>query len=131
MTLFSYCTCGARNDQAHYSNCTANDPPAAPDNGWQPIETAPEKPMQVVFYSSRLILHDQDNNPVSPIFAPYRDEAFSLGFWDGESWCEMGTGHELFESWHRKDDMPTHWRPVPAAPTPPSVACVPSTNQEP
>lgn len=89
---------------------------------WQPIETAlPAQPMMVLLYSAHLMLTDMADQKISPQIEPGRDEAFSLGFWDGVSWCELGTGHEVFE-WagsegYPIENYPTHWHPLPAPPT--------------
>lgn len=49
---------------------------------------------------------------------PYRDERHQLGFFDGRSFRESGTGHEVFESWKEPWMTPTHWRRVGSPPVP-------------
>lgn len=73
----------------------------------RPIETPPQNPMPVLFYSAvRRMDVDLPN---------YRDERFDVGFWDGENWRWNGTGHLVWE-WPEdeySDDLPTHWLPLP------------------
>jgi hypothetical protein len=77
---------------------------------WQPIEITPPAPVAVELYYAKL-----DD---ALVIEPYRDCRRELGYWDGETFCELGTGHCCFESWRDPDQMPTHWRelgPAPAA----------------
>ena len=78
-----------------------------PMSKWQPIEDLPTSPMPVLLYLANLQLEDDD------VFPPYRDEAFEVGFWDGEKFYVNGTGHEAFEEWWmEKYQAPTHWMPI-------------------
>jgi hypothetical protein len=75
---------------------------------WQPIEITPHAPVAVELYYANL----ED----ALVIEPYRDCRRELGYWDGETFCELGTGHSCFESWRDPDQMPTHWRELGPAP---------------
>jgi hypothetical protein len=80
-----------------------------PVQDWQPIETAPERPMQVEYYFGNL--------STEYVIAPNRDCRRMLGYWDGEAWRDCSTGHNVPD--YGEDDpawTPTHWRPLPAPP---------------
>lgn len=83
---------------------------------WKPIERKPEGPVNAVLWFPNMQFHDQHGDPF--IFSGLRDvlERYYLAFWDGETWVEAGTGHDVFEDWKSPDDLPTHWRPLPDAP---------------
>lgn len=77
-------------------NCAASSPECGEGTlpsptGWQPIETAPKRRMQ-------LILAAYDYHPVRP------------AYWDGRCWVTICCVTEGGES-------PTHWMPLPAPPT--------------
>lgn len=80
---------------------------AAPeDDGWQPIEEQPLEPIQVEFFLG--------DAPESFAYESYRDERRHIGFWDGERFCDFGTGHDITDRFDPY--FPTHWRPLPPPP---------------
>lgn len=85
---------------------------------WKTVVQKPSRPMMVLYYSATMELHDSTGKKLSPKITPYRDEAYALGFFDGEAFCYIGTGHELFEWDHDVTDprKPTHWMPLPKPP---------------
>lgn len=83
---------------------------------WQPIETKPTQPVQVELFYSRLVYTDQDGKPCPEVMRPPRDERRQMGYWDGETFREMGTEHCCFETWRTDNQLPTHWRPLPDPP---------------
>lgn len=75
---------------------------------WQLIETAPERDMSVLLFFGKAKL---------PSALPhYRQERVVVGFYNAGTWCENGTGHDVFEPWREPDWTPTHWMPLPEAP---------------
>ena len=80
---------------------------------WQPIETHPDSPMPVLFYNAQQEAQELYVGKLEP----YRDEWLTVGFWNGKTWCENGTGHEVFESWKADWMFPTHWMPLPDGPS--------------
>lgn len=83
--------------------------PQAHAVAWQFISSPPSEPVQVEFFYG--------NAHAEMIVAPYRDERRELGYWDGQTWRHCGTGHEVYEFEDTIDEhLPTHWRPLPAAP---------------
>ena len=79
---------------------------------WRPIDEPPSAPCMVIYYYGRLMFDDCDGNSISPQIEPYRDEAYALGFWDGEQFCDLGTGHGTFEHWKPPEQLPTRWAPL-------------------
>lgn len=93
--------------------------PALGDVRWQPIETKPDRPMMVDLFFRDLFFTDcKTGERVSAIMEKGRDERFAIGWWDGETWLESGTGHAIFENYHErpKEHFPTHWKPLPLPP---------------
>lgn len=87
------------------------------DHGWQYISVPPLQPVQVELFWGNAHGWAPDGTEVSMVIAPYRDERRGLGYWDGKDWHHCGTGHLVFEfSDTHDDELPTHWRPLPAAP---------------
>jgi hypothetical protein len=84
---------------------------------WQPIETAPEDNVAVIFFYAKRERRNSNGDIIS--FGPIRDvaEATEIGFFQNGCWCESGTGHSVFEGWQDQSDTPTHWMPLPAPPT--------------
>ena len=84
---------------------------------WRLITDLPASPVAVeLFYGAITVLYDQHGNEHSPMINPYRDIRRELGYWDGNTFCELGTGHDLFESWRSEKQKPTHWRKLPPVP---------------
>ena len=84
--------------------------------GWRDMTDKPTHPMPVLYWFGKRWWHQADGTPAT--LDPVRDpaERTEAGWWNGEEWCETGTGHDLFEPWREKRDMPTKWQPLPAAP---------------
>jgi hypothetical protein len=83
--------------------------------GWLLIENTPLFPVGVeLFYGNLGPLKDQHGK--ASTLPPYRDVRRELGYWDGETFRELGTGHSVFEPWREEDNKPTHWRPLPEPP---------------
>ncbi len=85
-------------------------------SGWRDMTDKPTRPMPVLYWFGKRWWHQTDGTP-APL-DPVRDpaERTEAGWWNGEEWCETGTGHDLFEPWREERDLPTHWQPLPAAP---------------
>lgn len=87
---------------------------------WMPIETKPPHKMPVLYYSTTLRFWDGkgDDNILPQMPEEGRDEAFELGFFDGDEFHWNGTGHALFEFDYDEGDpqKPTHWMPLPDPP---------------
>ena len=81
---------------------------------WQPIETAPKAPMDVLFWSATTEWTDAHGNLVD---VPNR-ERYETGYWDGHEFFETGTNHAVFEFPGDEENIhkPTHWMPLPAPP---------------
>lgn len=86
---------------------------------WQLIDNVPAKPCPVLFYRGNAVWHDKDGTPVTfPTDGEtYRNEHFALGFWDGKTYRDNGTGHACFEFDYNEDWWPTHWMPLPDPPS--------------
>jgi hypothetical protein len=74
---------------------------------WHPYSEKPAKPMPVIFWLPDSFSDEPDPLPVYRIVA----ERCELGFWDGETFAECGTGHDMreyewFEMPHR---VPLAW----------------------
>lgn len=83
---------------------------------WQPINTPPAEPQNVLLIVAPFEWIDSNGHAVMP--EPMRDdlERMELGFWDGEHWCEAGTGHEIERDFRPDHLFPTHWFPLPSPP---------------
>jgi hypothetical protein len=76
---------------------------------WHKIETCkPPLPVGVELYYA--------NMSSEYVIEPYRDCRRDLAYWDGETFRELNTGHCCFETWRKREQLPTHWRELPAAP---------------
>ena len=73
--------------------------------------------MQVEYFLGNAEWRDHSTGEVAlhPVQAPH-DMRREIGYWDGECWREMGTNHEMFESWKDPRVLPTHWRELPPIP---------------
>jgi len=93
-----------------YSAMIAASPSPPEVTEWQTMAVTPDHPVQVEFFMG--------NAPVELLIEPYRDERRELGFWDGSTWCEDGTGHSVEERRHFGNEKfyPTHYRILPDAP---------------
>lgn len=91
-------------------------PLPAGGSGWRDMTDKPTRPMPVLYWFGKRWWHQADGTPA--LLDPVRDpaERTEAGWWNGEEWCESGTGHDLFEPWREERDLPTHWQPLPAAP---------------
>jgi len=85
-------------------------------SAWRDMDDKPPQPMPVLYWFGKRWWHQSDGTPAK--MDPVRDpaERTEAGWWNGEEWCESGTGHDLFEPWKEDRDLPTHWLPLPAAP---------------
>jgi len=72
--------------------------------------------MMVELFYRDLVLHDS-NGKEWPSIEGVRDFRRELGFYDGMEWCELNTGHDVFEMWRTEGQKPTHWRQLPPPPT--------------
>lgn len=84
---------------------------------WRSTRTEkPDRPMMVVFFHADMVFADYLGNvePIPSPEAPWRDERYDLGFWDGVRFCYLGSGHDAFEpDWGVSEEIcPTHWAPV-------------------
>jgi hypothetical protein len=79
---------------------------ATDQGGWQPIATAP-KNTPIRLYAQGGGFYDEDFNPSGSVEGQWTDGTWCGAFWD-----------PVHDTWFRRDDIvPTHWMPLPAAPT--------------
>lgn len=73
---------------------------------WKPISEDPISPCTVLLFCG----NDYD----SLGYAPYREERYRLGYWNGSVWRYCGTGHEIWEwDYDEEDtDFPTHYAEI-------------------
>lgn len=86
---------------------------------WRSTRTEkPDRPMMVMFYHADAVFFDTTDAVVDvpSLQEPWRDERYSLGFWNGQRFRKLGTGHDAFEPLDYPEDCPTHWAPVPPPP---------------
>jgi hypothetical protein len=83
--------------------------------GWRPISETPPRPMPVEIFRQNLRFTRYPTGEECPVDL-VRDSRREIGFWDGQAFREMGTGHEYDEGWQDKSTLPTHWRALPPAP---------------
>ncbi len=79
--------------------------------GWAFISKPPRFPVAVEFYYANLKMGGKD-----VVVPSWRDYRRGLGYWDGEMFRELWSGHSVFEPWMDPTEHPTHWRPLPDAP---------------
>lgn len=86
--------------------------------GWQPISVHPDRPMPVLLFFANAHFRGRDDiwRPAQELMEDFRDERVLVGFWDGTTWCENGSGHDVFEDWRAPHWQPTHWMPLPEPP---------------
>ena len=86
-------------------------PPAPTESGWRGIESPPDSPMGVLFFVP---------GARQAALLSGHDYSLEVGYWNGLSWREQGTGHEINERsvdfGGNGDGMPTHWMPLPPSP---------------
>lgn len=75
---------------------------------WQPIEVEP-KGRAVGVLQVPGVADCYDHNVAD------RGMIFFICYWDGETWREKYTGHDVFEPFSPYG-QPTHWMPLPPAP---------------
>jgi hypothetical protein len=83
--------------------------------GWRPISETPPRPMPVEIFRQNLRFTRYPTGEECPVDL-VRDSRREIGFWDGQAFREMGTGHEYDEGWQDKSTLPTYWRALPPAP---------------
>jgi hypothetical protein len=83
---------------------------------WQSFDDPPSEKVMVELFFGNLVLRDQRGEVTE--MPPWRDCRRELGYWDGENFCDLNTGHEIPEYWRDDDPMhkPTHWRALPPGP---------------
>lgn len=68
---------------------------------WNGFGKEPQTPASVEFYYAKMKVE----------LPEYRDVRRSLGYWDGDCWRHLHTGHDVFEFGDTDpEDLPTHWR---------------------
>ena len=86
---------------------------------WQPIETAPDKPMPVLLFARDMTFWSiQEGVMQKHLPNDSRGERWAIGYWDGREFCYSGSNHACFEGWDEVGDpqKPTHWVPLQAPP---------------
>ena len=87
---------------------------------WRSTRTEkPDRPMMVMFFYEDAVFTDTRGDAVLMPSPQWRDERYRLGFWDGECFYDLGTGHESFEPewmYGAPQNCPTHWAPVQPPP---------------
>jgi hypothetical protein len=99
-------TDGCDDPDCEYPHCLCGVPPPKTTD-WRTFGERPSRPIMVEYYFGTLPDYD---------LPPYRDERRALGFFDGEDFFELGTGHAVFESWKPEEHLPTHWREAAESP---------------
>ncbi len=98
---------------------------------WRDISTAPGRPIAVELFYGRMVLPLKDQHGRDAPLPDYRDPRRDLGYWDGETFRESGTGHSVFETWRSEEQKPTHYRPLPAPPVSAAVMDDIGTKEKP
>lgn len=83
---------------------------------WHSITEIPQQPVGVELFYGNLGPLTNERGEESTLPA-YRDVRRELGYWDGETFRELGTGHSVFETWRTDEHKPTHWRALEAPPS--------------
>ena len=84
---------------------------------WQPIETAPNSKMDVLFYRRDASWW---GGPSLEVVTVPNGVRYDVGYWDGEFFYH-GTNHAVFEFGSKPgedENDPTHWMPLPEPPQP-------------
>lgn len=78
-------------------------------SGWSSTAVPPPRPMMVDLFFANL--------PVVPeVMTSERDVRRQLGFWDGDEYCDLFTGHSFSDPGMNPYEFPTHWRRPPSNP---------------
>jgi hypothetical protein len=84
--------------------------------GWHPLTEHPAEPCMVLLFSENLAVSDAHGRKVTipSETEPYRDYRFEVGFWDGEAFCDLNSGHDVDErrDQGRDDAIPTLWKRI-------------------
>ncbi len=84
------------------------------EGGWRPVSDPPAAPVMVEFFHGKVA---EAMGWSGEIWKGVRDERRSLGWWDGEAFFDLGTGHQTFEDVADfSDQLPTMYHPLPPAP---------------
>lgn len=70
---------------------------------WEPIETAPRAGPILVYFGMR---DDPGFSEPGRVEAFRVESCYCIGGVIYEAW----TGHRVFESWKKQNDLPTHWK---------------------
>jgi len=77
---------------------------------WISMTENPIKPCSAVLLCDNLVFRSHGDVQLPG----YREERAELGFWDGERWYEMGTGHAINERLdYMPERMPTRYAVLP------------------
>lgn len=84
---------------------------------WKTIDVPPDGPCCALLWCENGRIHDWKTKEELPP-DPNREARYQLAFWsEDEGWCEMDTGHGLWErDDYNPDWKPTHWMPLPFPP---------------
>ena len=87
---------------------------------WRLISDLPEGPCGVELFTPGLVFHDSVGNKHYCPTEPGRDERRSLAYFDGSTFRQLWTGHEVFEFYgetsYPPEIFPTHYRILPPVP---------------
>ncbi|MBK5958048.1 hypothetical protein CCR97_07935 [Rhodoplanes elegans] len=89
---------------------------AAERVAWEPIEHLPAAPCQVEYFYRDLKLDDCRGGPKSAVIKSWRDLRLGHGYWDGQRWRGLLTGHDVFQFQDDTTILPTHYRISSAPP---------------
>lgn len=82
---------------------------------WRNITDLPTDPIGVELFFAHLPAKHKWSDEM---WKGPRDERRSIGWFDGETFCINGTGHDAYEPWlgMTPEEGPTHWRPLASPP---------------